>query len=128
VGRGVEHVTQQRSAAQVTLAKRVPASSLQLQESEVADARWVRVGELEARYRRADPTLVPIAADSERCAKRVSGEQREQNRKGLPASSSCCRGARYTSTGCAAVSRLMSGCCGRHARGACAERGGHEEQ
>jgi len=65
VGRGVEHVTQQRSAAQVTLAERVPASSLRLQASEVANARWVRVGELEARYRCADPTLVPIAADSE---------------------------------------------------------------
>jgi hypothetical protein len=56
----------------VTLAERVPASALRLQASEVADARWVRAGELEARYRRADPTLVPIAADSEaRCARGV---------------------------------------------------------
>jgi len=52
-------------AAQAASAERVPASSLRLQASEVANARWVRVGELEARYRCADPTLVPIAADSE---------------------------------------------------------------
>ena len=52
---------------QVTLAERVPPGVLRLQASEVADVRWVPAAELEARYRRADPTLVPMPADSEVC-------------------------------------------------------------
>ncbi len=52
---------------QVTLEEPVPPGALQLQASEVADVQWVLAAELEARYRRADPTLVPMAADSEVC-------------------------------------------------------------
>lgn len=46
----------------------MPPGVLQLQASEVAGVRWVLAAELEARYRRADPTLVPMSEDSEVCA------------------------------------------------------------
>ena len=54
----------------MTLAERVPADALRLQESEVAAVHWLPAPDLEARLRSGDPEHVPMAADSTvRCSK-----------------------------------------------------------